>query len=143
MFMDATDLHSQTINISWTYMNQSIYTLTINSNTAQPQTLNLNQTYYVFTAPEVAPPCEIYNFTVTTTYVGATYTGAGCSVPSPVISRMLPSLPNIGPPIFTLKKQSTGITLNMSFEVHILGFYVYFSREPGDNYNTSQKLNFL
>jgi hypothetical protein len=128
VFMDATDLHSQTINVSWSSMNQSIiYTLTINRNTDQPQTLNLNQTYHVFTALEAAPPCEVYNFSVTTTYVGATYTGAGCSVPSPVISRMLPSLPNVGPPIFTLKTQSTGITLNTSFEVHVLGFYVFFS----------------
>ena len=124
--MDTTDLHLQTINISWSSLNQSIYILTINSNTDQPQILNLNQTYYVFTALEGAPPCKIYNFSVTAIYIGATYTGAGCSVPSPVISRMLPSLPNIGPAIFNLEKQSTGITLSSSFEVNVLAWlHVY------------------
>ena len=47
------------------------------------------------TTHEGAPPCEVYNFSVTATYVGVTYTGAGCSVPGPVISTMLPSLPNL------------------------------------------------
>ena len=120
MFIDATDLHLLTVNISWSSLSQSIYKLTITNTYNQPQMLKLNQSYYGFTAPEGAPPCEIYNFSVTATYVGATYTGAGCSVPSPVLSRMLPSLPNIGPPAFTLQKQSTGVTLNSLFEVHIL-----------------------
>ena len=59
--------------------------------------LQLSDTYHVFTAPDDAPPCEVYNFSVTATPVsiGATYTGDGCSVPSPVLSRMLPSLPDI------------------------------------------------
>ena len=50
----------------------------------------------VFTAPESAPLCEIYNFSVTATYTlsGVIYSGSGCSVPSPVLSRMLPSLPD-------------------------------------------------
>ena len=60
------------------------------------QVISLNDSnYYYFTAPEDAPLCEVYNFSVTATYVGATYTGAGCSIPSPVLSRMLPSLPNV------------------------------------------------
>ena len=132
VIIDATDLHLQIINISWSSLNQSIYTLTINSNTDQPQILYLNQTYYVFTALEGAPPCVIYNFSVTATYIGATYTGADCSVPSPVINRMLPSLPNIGPAIFSLEKQSigSGITLNSSFEVKSMSgpCMVYFWR---------------
>ena len=44
----------------------------------------LSDPYYAFTAPEGAPPCEVYNFSVTATYDidGVTYTGAGCSVQS-------------------------------------------------------------
>ena len=44
----------------------------------------LSDPYYAFTAPEGAPPCEVYNFFVTATYDidGVTYTGAGCSVQS-------------------------------------------------------------
>ena len=59
------------------------------------QVIHLNESYYHFTAPEDPPPCQVYNFSVTTTYIGATYTGAGCSVPSQVISTMLPSLTDV------------------------------------------------
>ena len=93
--MTAEDVHLQVINISWTPLNfNESYTLTVNSKNAQPQLYELQRSFFSFTAPEGAPPCEIYNFSVTATYIGATYTGAGCSVPSPVISRMLPSLPD-------------------------------------------------
>ena len=72
-----------------------IYLLTI-SHGSSSQVISLNESSYNFTAPEGTPPCEVYNFSVTATksYVGATYTGAGCSVPSPVLSSMLPSLPD-------------------------------------------------
>ena len=87
---------------------------------------NISEPYYVFTAPEGAPACEVYNFSVTATYVGATYTGAGCSEPSPVISRMLPSLPDIRRPesslVYSLMKETMTITLKVFFEVC---FYVY------------------
>ena len=78
---------------------------------------------HVYTAhvPEDPPPCEIYNFSVAATYIGATYTGAGCSVPSPVINRMLPSLPDISRLESTLKysvsADSQGVTLTVSFMV--------------------------
>ena len=65
----------------------------IGSKTQRLQYL-IYEPYFLFTAPEDAPPCEVYNFSVTATYVGATYTGAGCSVPSPVLSTVLPSLPD-------------------------------------------------
>ena len=55
----------------------------------------VKRSYYYYTAPEGAPPCEVYNFFVTAIYIGATYTGAGCSEPSLLLSRMLPSLPTI------------------------------------------------
>ena len=58
---------------------------------------NTSSSFAVFTAPESAPPCEVYNFSVTATYdlPGAIYyTGTGCSVSSPLISMMLPSLPD-------------------------------------------------
>ena len=60
-----------------------------------PISQELQTSSFPFTAPPNAPPCEVYNFSVTATPVGATYTGDGCSVPSPVLSRMLPSLPDI------------------------------------------------
>ena len=122
--MDTTDVRLQTINISWSSLYHSVYTMTINSNIInQSQILNLNRTYYVFTAPEGAPPCEVYNFSITGTYVGATYTGAGCSVPSPVLSTMLPTLPNISrlesSLNFVLSKKFGDLSLHISFEVSV------------------------
>ena len=98
------------------------YMLTVTSSNTQPQILQLDQPYYVFTAPDGAPPCEAYNFFVTATYVGATYTGADCSVLSPVITRMLPSLPDIqtvdSSIEYLLEKSSdSSIVLNVSFTV--------------------------
>ena len=78
----------------------------------------------MMSSPEVARPCEVYNFSVTATYVGATYTGDGCSVPSPVLSRMLPSLPNItrleSSVTFSLVNVLGDIVLSVLFEVSIL-----------------------
>ena len=85
--------------------------------------IELTSFHFVFSAPEGAPPCEVYNFSVTATYVGATYTGAGCSEPSPVISRMLPSLPNISRMEasirHTLIKRNGRLMLNIYFEVMV------------------------
>ena len=92
-------------------------------------TLVLHNTLYLFTAPEDVPPCEVYNFSVTATHVGATYTGAGCSVPSPVLSTMLPSLPNIDKMEqtiqFTLEKLSGELIFNISYEVSIKKLLTY------------------
>ena len=73
------------INLSWSQEPQGLddsalrFLLTI-SHGSSSDIMSLNESTYHFTAPEGAPPCEVYNFSVTATYVGATYTGAGCSV---------------------------------------------------------------
>ena len=92
------------------------------SHGSSSQTISVNVSHYYFTAPEDAPPCEVYNFSVTATYVGATYTGAGCSVPSQVLSTMLPSLPNINkiqPSLMysLMKEGKEKIILNISIGV--------------------------
>ena len=103
--MYSADIDIQRVNISWNFprlpasltaedINQT-YTLTVTSSNIQPLIHHLHQPYYVFTAHEGAPPCEVYNFTATYDIVGVTYTVTGCSVPSPVLSRMLPSLPDV------------------------------------------------
>ena len=97
------------------------FSLTVSHGSSSQDTLGLIESTYHFTASESAPPCEVYNFSVTATYVGATYTGAGCSVPSPVLSTMLPSLPNISQLEssldFVLEKRSTDFIIEVSFEV--------------------------
>ena len=114
---------SQSLNISWSPLIPSAlpdtilsYQVSIVSNTTS-KSIKASVPHFVFTAPENAPPCEVYNFSVTATPVGSTYTGDGCSVPSPVLSRMLPSLPDISAMEmsikYELKKQSKGVSLNI------------------------------
>ena len=117
------------INVSWGQEPQGlddaamIFSLRVSSGSSFQETLIVhNESTYHFTAPEGAPPCEIYNFSVTATYVGATYTGAGCSEPSPLMIRLwLPSLPNIermeSSLMYSLVYQSEQFVLNISFEV--------------------------
>ena len=102
--IEVLDIDKDSINISWseepmfTASNAvgHTYLLTI-TNGSNRQAISLNESYYYFRAPTSAPPCEVYNFLVTSTAipVGATYTGDGCRASSPVLSRMLPSLPNV------------------------------------------------
>ena len=119
----------QTFNISWSPLslenrNQTyMYTLTVTTSNSTSQTFQTDGQIYVFKVPDNAPPCEVYNFSVTATYDGATYTGAACSEPSPVLSRMLPSPPDVTPLestlTATLAKQQSGIDLEVSFSVII------------------------
>ena len=77
-------------------------------------------------------PWPIYdleiNFSVTATFVGATYTGAGCSVPSLVLSTMLPFLPIIGDLQssynISLEKQTGHVLLTVYFQVKLLMFII-------------------
>ena len=116
------------INFSWRQGPQGLagaalrFSLRFSSGSSFQETLMLhNESTYHFTAPEGAPPCDVYNFSVTATYVGATYTGAGCSVPSPVLRFCLPSLPDIqrmeSSLMYSLVHQSEQFVLNISFEV--------------------------
>jgi hypothetical protein len=114
------------INLSWSLESQglddaALRILLTTSHRSSSGKVSLNASYYLFTAPEGAPPCEVYNFSVTATYVGATYTGAGCSVPSPVISTMLPSPPSIdqleSSLNLVLSKKSGVLSFHVSFEV--------------------------
>jgi hypothetical protein len=77
---------------------------------------DLNESHYHFTAPEGAPPCEVYNFSVTATYVGATYTGAGCSLPLETL--MLYSRNPLDTNRFWMKVDLLGeLILNITMEV--------------------------
>ena len=110
----------QSVNISWVVPNESnrLYFLTAMNSLNQQWTFTTQEPYLHFTAPEGAPPCEVYNFSVTATYIGATYTGAGCSEPSPVLSTMLPSLPLIGVvQSYSIEKQAGEAVLTVYFQV--------------------------
>jgi hypothetical protein len=114
-------IHQQAVNISWSTQlpfDQEKVNLSVISHNTQPHSVHLNTSFLVFTAPEGAPPCEVYNFSATATYIGTIYTGAGCSAPSPVISTMLPSLPDLELSLnYSLENQGTGNVILRLFTV--------------------------
>ena len=129
LMLKVLDIGVSSVNLTWDLSVVEAlqsFLLTI-SHGSSSDIKSLNEFYYDFTAPEGAPPCEVYNFSVTAAYVGATYTGAGCSVPSPVLSTMLPSLPSIdrleSSLNFMLSKKSGGLPLHVSFEVSAHNYY--------------------
>ena len=136
LILDFSDVNdSQSAIISWNAANDSsltpdgslTYSLTVTSTNTQNQVFKSQASHYVFSALEDSPPCEVYNFSVTATYVGATYTGAGCSVPSSVLSRMLPSLPDISRlhsvQNVSVEKQLGEVIMSVYFQVHTWAVY--------------------
>ena len=124
------DVHLRTTNISWNSVQLipgvvlNFYTLSIAISTyIVPLREQLQDTNIIFTAPEGAPLCEVYNFSVTATYdiIGTTYTGMGCSISSSVLSTMLPTLPKIDklePTLnYSLEKALNRIILTTNFQV--------------------------
>ena len=114
------DIHSQSVNIAWSLfeiMAFDNFSLTVSSFNTQQYLFLAEEPHFVFSTPKGAPACEVYNFSVTATYVGATYTGDGCSLASPVISRMLPSLPDVEKLElslnYTLEKEGNGTKLSV------------------------------
>ena len=89
------------ILISWSPLTslgaRQVYNVTVVSENTQPRSFQQSEPKFNFSAPDDAPPCEIYTFSVTATPDGANYTGDGCSVSSGVLTMMLPSLPDITP----------------------------------------------
>ena len=137
LLLQAEDkVKEQSLNISWIDPHEAIrtYNLTVVNSTNQLLAFILQKPYHIFTAPEGAPPCEVYNFSVTAAYIGATYTGAGCSDTTTVLSRMMPSLPNISrlesTLDYVLEKRSTSFVVKVSFEVSCHDFTVDFSPDP-------------
>lgn len=124
------DMKMNGISISWTQESPDLlagwpnvnttqtYSLTV-SHGSSSQMISLLESSYYFPVPDNASSCEVYNFSVAATYVGAT---AGCSVPSPVVSRMLPPLPDVHQVESSLTYSLTkygkkGIILSISFKV--------------------------
>ena len=122
------------MNISWSqalHLGNELKFAWMVNNGSRIKILSSNTTYYLFNVLEDTLPCEVYNFSVTATYVGATYTGADC-IPhsySQILSVMLPSLPDINileeTIQFTLTKISMELTLVVSFDVSLLRTLCY------------------
>ena len=139
MDVNAIDISWSENSTSTSQTVQQTFFLTISHGSNQT-VIQLNESFFAFTAPEDAPACEVYNFSVTATYVGATYNGASCSEPSPVFSTMLPGpLPDVDKlessfahSIMKRTSSSEGVTLLISYTVLIVilcSMYNYYSRE--------------
>ena len=123
--MSIEDMGLNSVGITWSRAAVDVgqtFILNISHRSELITSVSLNESYYYFSAPEGSPPCGIYNFSVTATYTGARYIGAGCGVSSRMLSRMLPSLPNIEGLERSLKHSvaielSQDVILNVLFEV--------------------------
>ena len=114
------------LNISWSVNIQRNATQTYNfqlfiTNSTHTRVVTLSNSHYIlsiFNTPPY-PPCdsEVYNFSVTATPVGATYTGEGCSS-SEIRSIILPSL-RIENVSILLFLSTEGLSINVSFEVSV------------------------
>ena len=120
----AKDIESRAKNISWSPLllaeDDQVYTVTVRDGERNVViSSQLVEKYFVFNASDSAPACEVYNVSVTATYVGATYTGAGCSESSNE-TFMLPSLPDIRELEKSIKNQlmkEAMISLTITFKV--------------------------
>ena len=151
--INSDEITESSIVISWSPLqtcpligldtNES-YFLTISSTYCDLtcESVELHEPPFEFTAPDGAPTCELYNFSVIATYAGARYTGTGCSVPSSIQS-MLPSFPDIkrleSSLRYSLIKRAMSVTLNVSFKVSCIKCIVLtYERMPWTFLNYSQ-----
>ena len=125
--LTVEDMNTYSINISWSQQSFVFPTLSSQFNLmvshgSQTDVISTNDTSYLFFPPRNASPCEVYNFSVMHTHIGATYTGSGCGEPGPVLSTMLPTLPNINnlesSIQYSLKQEpNEGIAMRVTFTV--------------------------
>ena len=108
----------QSVNITWSLHQLFAYIIVVTNSTSSLLLNSTDLNHLLFTAPDNAPPCEVYNFSFNATPVGATYTGDGCSLPSPMVSRMLSSLPDADK-LNNLLKYSLEKTTNESAWVNL------------------------
>ena len=120
----TTYISRQLYNVSWRSISSKgdnkKFTVKVQSRGSFMKTFYPHKPYFILNTPEDAPLCDVFNFTGSASYTGATYTGAGCSMPS-TESMMLPSLPNItrleSSLQFCLTKRFERINLSVSFVV--------------------------
>ena len=108
------------------------YNLTI-SHGSSSQEISLNVSNYHFTAYEggLWPPCEVYNFSVTAAYVGAIYSGDGCSVHLETLMLYSRSTNEDWREVNLFGELILNIRVEVSIKIHIDLYYYYFiSRNP-------------
>ena len=116
----ATENGVGSLNISWSFVTIEgvavIFTVTVtnlnDSSTGPMEVSGIQDQHYIFSL-EDSTSCDVYSFQVTAV------NGAGTGTPSEIMTRSLPSLPDISPDSLqhSLVRTATGVTLSVTFNV--------------------------
>ena len=110
------------LNISWSLVtiegvavNFTVTVTNLNDSSTGPMEVSgIQDQHYIFTL-EDSTSCDVYSFQVTA------MNGAGTGTPSEIITRSLPSLPDISPVQDSLQhslvRTASGVTLSVTFNV--------------------------
>ena len=121
----ATENGVGSLNISWSLVTiEGVavnFTMTVtnlnDSSTGPMEVSEIQDQHYIFTLGDNTS-CDVYSFQVTAV------NGAGTGTPSEIITRSLPSLPDISPVQDSLQhslvRTASGITLSVTCNVRIL-----------------------
>ena len=119
--LEATENGVGSLNISWSLVTIEgvavTFTVTVtnlnDSSTGSMEVSGIQVQHYIFTL-EDSTSCDVYSFQVTAV------NGAGTGTPSQIITRSLPSLPDISPvqnSLHSLVRTASGVTLSVTFNV--------------------------
>ena len=123
--LEATENGVGSLNISWSLVTIEgvavTFTVTVtnlnDSSTGPMEVSGIQDQHYIFTL-EDSTSCDVYSFQVTAV------NGAGTGTPSEIITRILPSLPDISPVQDSLQhslvRTASGVTLSVTFNVRII-----------------------
>ena len=120
----ATENGVGSLNISWSLVtiegvavNFTVTVMNLNDSSTGPMEVSgIQDQHYIFTL-EDSTSCDVYSFQVTAV------NGAGTGTPSEIITRSLPSLPDISPVQDSLQhslvRTASGVTLSVTFNVRV------------------------
>ena len=118
----ATENGVGSLNISWSLVtiegvavNFTVTVMNLNDSSTGPMEVSgIQDQHYIFTL-EDSTSCDVYSFQATAE------NGAGRGTPSEIITRNLPSLPDISPVQDSLQhslvRTTSGVTLSVTFNV--------------------------
>ena len=117
----TTENRVGSLNISWSLViieGVAVnFTVTVTHTNLSSEVSGIQDQHYIFTI-EDSTSCDVYSFQVTAT------NSAGTGTPSQIITRSLPSLPDISPVQDSLQhslvRTASGVTLSITFNVRTL-----------------------
>ena len=141
----ATENGVGSLNISWSLVTIEgvavTFTVTVmnlnDSSTGPMEVSGIQDQHYIFTL-EDSTSCDVYSFQVTAV------NGAGTGTPSEIITRSLPSLPDISPVQDSLQhslvRTASGVTLSVTFNVRV---HDHAYNELAVNFHVPRRISYL